>query len=48
MALTNNNLELIKAIAKNDMHSARKAALSSLIEDTSKKNAWAVDITESC
>jgi len=43
MALTNNNLELIKAIAKNDMHSARKAALSSLIEDTSKKNAWAVD-----
>jgi len=43
MALTNNNIELIKAIAKNDMHSARKAALASLTEDTSKKNAWAVD-----
>lgn len=43
MALTNNNLEIIKAIAKNDMHNARKAALASLTEDTSKKNAWAVD-----
>lgn len=43
MALTNNNLEIIKAIAKNDMHAARKAALASLTEDTSKKNAWAVD-----
>lgn len=43
MALTNNNLELIKAIAKNDIHSARKSALASLVEDTSKKNAWAVN-----
>lgn len=43
MALTNNNLEIIKAIAKNDMHTARKAALASLTEDTSKKNAWAVN-----
>lgn len=43
MALTNNNLEIIKAIAKNDMHAAKKAALASLAEDTSKKNAWAVD-----
>ncbi|MBQ7431331.1 ATP-binding protein [Butyrivibrio sp.] len=43
MALTNNNLELIKAIAKNDIHMARKAALASLVEDNSKKNAWAVD-----
>ena len=43
MALTNNNLEMIKGIAKNDIHSARKAALASLVEDTSKKNAWAVD-----
>jgi len=43
MALTSNNLEIIKSIAKNDIHSARKAALASLIEDTSKKNAWAVD-----
>ncbi len=39
MALTNNNLEMIKALAKNDMHSARKAAMASLIEDKSKKNA---------
>lgn len=43
MALTNNNLEMIKAIAKNDIHTARKAALASLVEDTSKKNAWAAD-----
>ncbi len=43
MALTNNNIEIIKAIANNDMHTARKAALCSLIEDKSKKNAWAVD-----
>ena len=42
MALTNNNLEIIKAIAHNDIHTARKAALASLVEDTSKKNAWAV------
>jgi len=42
MALTNNNLEIIKAIAKNDIHAARKAALASLAEDTSKKNEWAV------
>ena len=39
MALTNNNLAIIKAIANNDIHSARKAALASLAEDTSKKNA---------
>ena len=39
MALTNNNLEIIKAIAKNDIHRARMAALASLAEDTSKKNA---------
>ena len=39
MALTNNNLEIIKAIAKNDIHSARVAAMASLAEDTSKKNA---------
>lgn len=43
MALTNNNIEIIKAIANNDMYTARKAALCSLIEDKSKKNAWAVD-----
>ena len=39
MALTNNNLEIIKAIAKNDIHRARMAAMASLAEDTSKKNA---------
>ena len=43
MALTNNNIEIIKAVANNDIHTARKAALASLVEDTSKKNAWAVD-----
>ena len=43
MALTNNNLEIIKAVANNDIHTARKAALASLVEDTSKKNAWAVN-----
>ena len=43
MALTNNNLEIIKAVARNDLHTARKAALASLTEDKSKKNAWAVD-----
>ncbi len=45
MALTNNNLEIIKAIAKNDIHSARMAAMASLAEDTSKKNA---DIVKYC
>lgn len=43
MALTNHNLDLIKSVANNDIHSARKAALCSLVEDTSKKNAWAVN-----
>lgn len=42
MAMTNNNLEMIKAIANNDIHRARLAALASLTEDNSKKNAWAV------
>lgn len=39
MALTNNNLALIKALINNNVHEARKAALASLAEDTSKKNA---------
>ena len=38
MALTNNNLAIIKALAQNDLHAARTAALASLAEDTSKKN----------
>ena len=43
MALTGNNIEMIKAIAANDIVSARKAALASLFEDTSKKNSDAVE-----
>ena len=43
MALTNNNLEMIKALANNDVHKARVAALASLVEDKSKKNAGVVD-----
>lgn len=43
MALTSNNIEMIKAIAQNDLHKARTAALASLAEDKSKKNAWAID-----
>lgn len=43
MALTNNNLEIIKALAKNDLHTARRAALASLAEDNTKKNEWAVN-----
>ena len=39
MALTNNNLAVIKALINNNIHEARKAALASLAEDTSKKNA---------
>lgn len=43
MALTNNNLEMIKGIAHNDIHTAKKYALASLAEDKSKKNEWAVN-----
>ncbi len=39
MALTNNNLSMIKALASNDMRAAKLAALASLAEDRSKKNA---------
>ena len=39
MALTNNNLSMIKALANNDIRSAKLAALASLTEDRSKKNA---------
>ena len=44
MALTSNNLELIKAVANNDIHAARRAALASLTEDRSKKNAHVTDL----
>ena len=43
MALTNHNLEMIKALANNDIHKARLSALASLAEDKSKKNAGVVD-----
>ena len=48
MALTNNNLEIIKAIAKNDIHGARIAAMASLAEDTSKKNAGSYTASAEC
>ena len=38
MALTSNNLQLIKAVANNDIHTAKLAALASMAEDSSKKN----------
>ena len=43
MALTQNNCELIKAIAENNMSLAKKAALASCVEDESKKNSWFTD-----
>ena len=43
MALTNNNLAIIKALTKNDIHSAKIAALASLAEDKSKKNEGVID-----
>lgn len=48
MALTSNNLDMIKAIAQNDLHRARTAALASLAEDKSKRNAWAIDRYRKC
>lgn len=38
MALTNNQMEMIKYISKNDLSMAKKAALACLVEDNSKKN----------
>lgn len=38
MALTNNQMEMIKYISKNDLSMAKKAALACLAEDNSKKN----------
>lgn len=40
MALTQNNCEMIKALAENNLPLARKAAIASCVEDSSKKNAW--------
>ena len=39
MAMTNAQLDVIHAIAQNDMPKARKAARAAVAEDTSKKNA---------
>lgn len=41
-ALTPNQLDMIRAIASNDMPRARKAAQAALAEDESKKNYWDV------
>ena len=43
MALTYNNIKLIEAVANNDLQAAKRAALASLAEDKSKKNAWATN-----
>lgn len=40
MAMTQNQLAIIEAIAQNDMPKARKAARAAVAEDTSKKNAY--------
>lgn len=40
MGLTNNQQELIKAIAINDMQSAKKCAVACVVEDTTQKNQY--------
>lgn len=40
MAMTSAQLDVIDAIAQNDMPKARRAARAAVSEDTSKKNAW--------
>ena len=40
MSLTQNNCDLIKAVAENDLIKAKKAALASCEEDSTKKNQW--------
>ena len=42
MALTNANLAMIKALAGNDLHGAKRQAIASLIEDKTQKNREAV------
>ena len=42
MALTTNNIALIRALAENNFPAAYRAALASLVEDTSKKNQYFV------
>lgn len=43
MALTTNNIALIRALAENNFPVAYRAALASLVEDTSKKNQYFVE-----
>lgn len=43
MALTTNNIALIRALAENNFPAAYRAALASLVEDTSKKNQYFVE-----
>ena len=40
MSLTQNNCNLIRAVAENDLIKAKKAALASCEEDSTKKNQW--------
>ena len=40
MALTECQKRLIEAVYKSDLHTAKKAALACVAEDTSKKNEW--------
>ena len=40
MSLTQNNCDLIKAVAENNLMKAKKAALASCEEDSTKKNQW--------
>lgn len=42
MALTDNQQRLIRAIAENDIRSAKKCAVACLTEDTTQKNQWFV------
>lgn len=41
--LTQNNFDMIAAIVRNDVNLAKKAALASLAEDTSKKNSHKIE-----
>lgn len=43
MALTNNNINLIRALSEGDTHKAKQFALLSLKEDKTKKNEWATN-----
>lgn len=40
MGLTNNQMNLIKAVSENNIQSAKKCAISCVVEDTTQKNRW--------